>query len=195
MWLRRTFCGSCNPPAWCAFSEAQPDLANDMMADSSWEIEDLITNFLKDNPIKIERLSEIIPYADAKLTMVLAPPREFGSAESFIDDGNQLAVDIKNNVWRAVVVVIASIIAMARENNDECIPRDLLLEIVTTIKLGYPKEIQLTLGWICNYRTLMVSLPTDKFNAWSKDIHQSIEEGSLDKKSLEKLRGRLLQPR
>jgi hypothetical protein len=122
MWLRLTFGGSCNPPAWCAFSKTQTDLANDIMADTSWKIEDLMTNFLKENLVKIERLLEDIPYADAKPTMVLPPPREFGSAESFIDDGNQLAVDIDNNVWRAVVAVIASFIVMACENYDECIP-------------------------------------------------------------------------
>jgi hypothetical protein len=42
MWLRLTFGGTSHSLTWCAFSEIQTDLANDIMADTSWDISDLM---------------------------------------------------------------------------------------------------------------------------------------------------------
>jgi hypothetical protein len=188
MWLRLTFGGCCNPPRMVRLQRntngsGQWYHGGYLMGDR--EPDDKLSARESDQNWTVFWRH---PVCGCKTNNGLSPPREFVSDESFIDDGNQLAVYIEDNVWRAVVAVIASIIAMARENNDDCIPRDFLLEIKKSIELGYPKKIQLTMGWICKYRTLMGFLPTDKFKAWSNDIHLTIEKGSIDKKSLEKLK-------
>jgi hypothetical protein len=165
-----TFGGSTNPAAWRAMSEAQTDLANDILADKSWQIAD----FMNDEAIKhlppIARLPDSLPFAPALPMMVLPPPRAFGQAEMFLDNGDCIVVDMANNVVRPQVGVKISIDTLGRPINQEVLPRDPLIEGTKTDELGNPNEIQLYLGWIHNYRALTVSLPADKCQAWKLDI-------------------------
>jgi hypothetical protein len=42
---------------------------------------------------------------------------------------------------------------------------------------GAPAEIQIVLGWTINTRNLLLSLPADKFKAWSDDLLVIIDVG------------------
>jgi hypothetical protein len=97
IWLHLTFGGASNPPAWCAISEVQTDLSNDILADTSWKIEDLSQPSVPDVKLPmIEQLEDDITFRTPKPTMVLPPPREFGSSEVFLDNVNTLVVDLPN---------------------------------------------------------------------------------------------------
>jgi hypothetical protein len=78
MWQRLTFRGASNPAAWSAISKAQTDLANDILADNAWEIEDLASEAYIANLPPTERLSADAPYGKALPTMVMPPPRPQG---------------------------------------------------------------------------------------------------------------------
>lgn len=191
LWLRLIFGGAGNPPAWCAISEIQADLANDIMADTSWDVSDLASaDFIAALPTT-ECVDDSIPFDQAKPTMVLPPPREYGAADMFVDDGNCLVLDESNRVTRALVAVLKSVAAIMRPCAFEHITRDPPLEAHKTNVLGKPKEIQLILGWICNFRSLNVSLPPEKGAAWTIAIESVLAQGSISKNQLEVIIGRL----
>jgi hypothetical protein len=54
-----------------------------------------------------------------------------------------------------------------------------------------PEEIKLILGWLMNFRELIVSLPDNKYIAWSADIGNMLTSNSAKAKQLETLLGRL----
>jgi hypothetical protein len=191
MWLRLTVGGTSNPATWCAMSELQTDLANDIMADTSWEILDLATPQEIAGLPPIERLPDGIPFAKAKPTMVLPPPRPFGVSDMFVDDGHTVTVDLNNCTQRAQVGMFASVNALALPVQLEHIPRKPILQGDKTLNLGRRQEIKLVLGWIINTRTLVASLPPEKQAVWTADIQTTITANNISKKNLEKMLGRL----
>ena len=50
--------------------------------------------------------------------------------------------------------------------------RDNLLAFDKTLAEGTPEEIKIVLGWHINARLLRLSLPSDKREAWTVDIHR-----------------------
>ena len=54
------------------------------------------------------------------------------------------------------------------------------------------EEIKRVLGWICNFRTLMISLPDDKAKAWTADIKAMLEAGKVAADALESSIGRFV---
>jgi hypothetical protein len=52
-------------------------------------------------------------------------------------------------------------------------------------------EVQIVLGWRIDTRRLEISLPDNKYQAWTGDVQQLIREGRCGLKELETLVGRL----
>ena len=57
---------------------------------------------------------------------------------------------------------------------------------------GIPAELMIVLGWLFDTRRLLVSLPTDKYNAWVGDLDDVLTKGQATLKELETL-GRLVR--
>jgi hypothetical protein len=126
--------------------------------------------------------------------MVLPPPRPFGAGYMFVDDGHAVAVDIRNNVVRAQVCVFTLVDTLERANFlEEYIAFDPMLEGEKTNVLGRPQDIKLVLGWVVDTRRLLASLPPEKYAAWTSELETAIAAKGTNKKSLEKLLGRLSQ--
>eukprot|EP00956_Cyclotella_meneghiniana_P041802 scaffold240189_cov13-Cyclotella_meneghiniana.AAC.1 len=53
-------------------------------------------------------------------------------------------------------------------------------------------EIKMVLGWLCDYRRLMVSLPFNKFVAWTNELQAIIDSKKAEAKQLEQNIGRLI---
>ena len=53
-------------------------------------------------------------------------------------------------------------------------------------------EVKTILGWICNFKTLSVALPENKFMDWRKAILDVLEAGCNSFKELERIIGRLI---
>jgi hypothetical protein len=48
-----------------------------------------------------------------------------------------------------------------------------------------PSKIKMILGWLFNFRGLLISLPKNKFIAWTININKLLVEGSSTAKKLE----------
>ena len=55
-----------------------------------------------------------------------------------------------------------------------------------------PEEVKVILGWICDFRRLIISLPENKFIAWRESIENMILIGKTTAKELERTIGRLV---
>ena len=53
-----------------------------------------------------------------------------------------------------------------------------------------PEEVKTILGWICDFRRLLILLPVNKFIAWSKAIEDMLSSGKTTAKELGKNIGR-----
>jgi hypothetical protein len=85
MCLHLTFGSAGNLPAWCAISELQADLAKDIFPMHRGGYLTWQTKISFYNLQEIERPPDDVPYAKAESTMVLLPPRAFGSCNIFLD--------------------------------------------------------------------------------------------------------------
>ena len=85
-----------------------------------------------------------------------------------------------------------AIAATSRPSHDnEPIPREAMEAEAKLAAEASPEEIKLILGWLMNFRELIVSLPDNKYIAWSADIKSMLTSGSAKAKQLETLIGRL----
>ncbi|NER26087.1 MAG: hypothetical protein F6J96_36445, partial [Symploca sp. SIO1C2] len=71
------------------------------------------------------------------------------------------------------------------------IPRRQLLAPEKLSAEGRPSEVAIILGWEMDTRRLLLSLPEDKYKAWTSDLKETIRLGGDSVKGLESLIGRL----
>ena len=170
--LRLTYGGSPNPPAWCMFSEMVTDLANELTRCLRWDPE---VTFSPAQPMAPEPklLPSQIPLAQARKMSVLVPRTDGGIVDGFIDDLISVFLDSPRNRIRHTQAVPLAMHPTSRPHagqEREPLPRR---EILSQAKLeaeGSPSEVQIVLGWRIDTRRLLISLPEDKFRAWSEDV-------------------------
>jgi hypothetical protein len=190
--LRLTFGGSPNPPTWCAFSEMVTDLSNEIPLCKEWDHESLRSPAQPETPSPI-LLPDDIPIAQAMPMAVGIPTKVTARSDSFIDDLIRVFLDTPLNRAREPHAVPLAIHVTSRPHAGDAEPvkrRD----IVSNPKLvaeGGPAEDQIVLGWILNTRTLLVILPSDKFEAWVSDLKVIIAERKSTFGQLETTVGRL----
>ncbi len=71
------------------------------------------------------------------------------------------------------------------------ISRKEIISLKKNLAEGRPSELKTVLGWNINSRSLNISLPIDKYNAWSQDINVILSSGKVQKSTMETLTGRL----
>jgi hypothetical protein len=191
--LRLTFGGSPNPPTWCMFSEIVTDLANELSLCKEWNHDTTRSPAQEHTPHPI-RLPEDIPMEKGRTMSVLVPATSGGKVDGFIDDLINVFLDTHDNCARQPHVVPLAMHITSRPHagdRNEPIPRRPILSQPKLIAEGSPAEVQVVLGWRVDTRRLRVSLPKDKFEAWTADIRKARSSGRVERKDLEQLIGRL----
>jgi hypothetical protein len=190
--LRLTFGGSPNPPTWCLFSEMVTDLANEIYCCSPWDPTDLHSPAQPETPTP-RSLPPDVAFENAMPMAVVVPVTITARTDGFIDDLIQVFLDTPDNVKRAPHAVPLAIHVTSRPHAgpSEPIQRRSLLSDVKLIAEGTPEEIQAVLGWSIDTRRLLLSLPTDKFDAWMLDIKQISSAGKTTFGNLDTTVGRL----
>ena len=192
--LRLTFGGSPNPPTWCMFSGLVTDLANKIGQCDEWDPSVCRSPAQPLTPDPL-RLPSSIRIAQARRMAVHIPPTKAGGrVDGFIDDLINVFLDTPANCLRQPHIVPLAMHLTSRPHagdDKEPIPRRPILSIPKLIAEGRPEEIQIVLGWRLNTRLLEISLPDDKYLAWSADIRKLMKVGHCPAKELETLVGRL----
>ena len=192
--LRLTFGGRPNPSEWGAASESITDLANAILHCDEWDPDKLFAPSSLDIPPAAE-LPDEMPFAEGKELIVDVPVDPRGTNEVYIDDIIGLAVDFPgsgnaNRIERAALLAIYT--AARALSPNEPIPRETMEARNKLFAEAAAEEIKRVLGWICNFRRLMISLPDDKARAWIGDVITMLETGRVAADFLESSIGRFV---
>jgi hypothetical protein len=189
--LRLTFGGRACPSRWCDLAEPTIDLANDLLACTSWDPNELHSPIQEKVPIPVS-LPDTVPFESALEMIVDLPDETQGKADLYLDDGVTITADIGDNLHRAAAAIPLAMHIVGRpRSGNEPIPREELLALKKLAAEGGLAEIQIFLGWALNLRQLLVSLPISKFNAWSDVIEGIIACAVTCEHVMETLIGRL----
>jgi hypothetical protein len=187
MMLRLSFGGKPCPFEWGVISETICDLANAILLSDDWEPGKL---FAPNQHLVPEHglLEPDIPFAAGAELIVDNPVDPRGSYDVYIDDIVGLTVNIpgSNNVARGQAAALLVIEATARPlHPNEPIPRESMdARDKLKAEAGLSKT-KVILGLFFDFRRLMISIPENKFIAWTSAINELLVEGWSTAKELE----------
>jgi hypothetical protein len=171
--LRATFGGSPCPNLFSEISESITDLANALVRCSRWDptsLSPLHAN-LVGTPI---RSDPAVPLAPARMMSVDPKVDAFGSNDVFIDDivgvFPDLSVSHTNRCTLSPLLALEIAGRPLLSLEGEKLPRDEILALAKAMAEGTPAEAQIILGWLIDTRHLLMSLPANKYTAWTSDI-------------------------
>jgi len=194
MFLRLTFGGTASPNEWCTLSESVCDLATAILQDEEWDPSTLASPSQKMVPLPHCATSKILEEEEklglGKDLIVSIPINPRGTHDIYIDDLIGLTLDVpgSNNVQRCAGAHLLAIAATARPSHvGEPIPREEMEAVNKLVAEATPEETKVILGWLMNFHKLIVSLPINKFQAWSESIQVILVKGSAKAKDIETL--------
>lgn len=194
IYLRMAFGGSANPAAFSCFSEMLTDLANELgFANLDPSRFNLPTVLPIHSEVK-KSMDDEIPIKEAILPAFEVDTKSGSRCDCFIDDVIDCHIDEPVVMARAAYKVQLAVHLMSRPHageGSEPVPRKPLLSPDKLAAEGRSSEIQIVLGWRINTRRLEVSLPDDKFRAWSQDVREAISRRGVSRRELESMVGRL----
>ena len=189
--LRLTFGGMPCPSLWCDISEPICDLTNDLLRCDDWDPDEISSPVQHLIP-EPRYMDDDIPFAPAFSTIVEIPAEDHGKADLYIDDQATVLPDLGWNLQRGKSAAALSAHLTARPlDKNEHIERDDFLATKKLIAEAGLAEDMTLLGWDFDTRRLVISLPHNKFVAWTRDIDTIIESGKTSFKDVEALLGRL----
>ena len=114
--------------------------------------------------------------------------------DGFIDDLINVFLDLPDNLVRYTQAVPLAMHITSRPHagdEEEPVPRRPILSQAKLEAEGSPAEIQTVLGWNIDTRRMLVSLPDDKFEAWTEELREFRSRPSCPRSAMETLVGRL----
>ena len=190
--LRLTFGGCANPSEWTSIAEPICDLATDILNCDEWDPAKMHSPLQSCVPDP-SFLPSDMPFTKAKPLMIGIPVLPHGYCDEFIDDVITAGVDFgKSSRDRLQSAAPLAIFVVARDiHPDEPITRENLMCMHKMEAEGGLEEEKIILGWYFNTRLLLISLPENKYIAWSKQIRDILSDGRVTAEDLEVLIGRL----
>ena len=194
MALRLTFGGAPGSNEWGVMSESICDLAMKILQDDDWDPSTL--HAPNSNLVPAPKLLDMsIPFGVGRELIVDVPANPRGIKDVYIDDTTGLTVDIENsnNVMRLERAILLAIYTAARPKHPtEPIPREEMASSSKLLAEAGLEETKTILGWEFDFRRMLVSLPENKFTAWSEFISTILENRVATAKELENNIGRLV---
>ena len=193
MLLRLTFGGAPCPNEWSRLSEPICDLATALLHDEKWDPSTLASPSQHLVPQATSSTSQELLGIGLELIVDL-PINHKGTHDIYLDDLIALTLDVpgSNNLKRCAGAHLLAIAATARpSHDDEPIPREEMEAINKLVAEATPEEMKTILGWMMDFRRLIISLPFNKHQAWSSDIQNILVRGSAKANELETMIGRL----
>lgn len=183
------------PSEFSNCSDITFDLAKDLMDCEEWD-PDVLPCPLRDEIPPPHRLPDNVPFGQALDSDVHLPPSFKGGTDGYIDDGCNVVLDSDDNqpmVQRAEQNIPMALHLQFRPHggDQEPIPRGEMASIPKLKAEAFLTEILIFLGWEINSRAFEISLPEDKFIAWSTQIREVIATESVTGQTMESLIGRL----
>jgi hypothetical protein len=185
LWL--SFGGKPCPFKWGVISETICNLANAILHSNDWDPKEV---FAPNQHLVPERelLDDNAPFAEGAELIVDIPINLHGIHKVYIDNIIGLTVDIpgSNYVARGQAAALLAIDTTARPNHpEEPIPHKSMDARDKLKAEAGPSKMKMILGWSFDFRHLLISLPENKFIAWTTNINKLLVKGSSTAKKLE----------
>jgi hypothetical protein len=198
MFLRLTFGGAASPNEWCTLAEPVCDLATAILHDEEWDPSSLASPSQKMVPLPLSTSSRKSDDEEqlgvGRELIVDIPINDKGTHDIYIGDLVGLTLDVPgtNNLERGAGAHLLAIAATARPSHvEEPIPREEMEAINKLVAEATPEEMKVILGWLMDFNKLVISLPDNKYLAWSESIQVILIKGAARAKELETLIGRM----
>jgi hypothetical protein len=139
-------------------------------------------------------LDDNIPFGEGRELIVNIQVDPRGTNDVYVDDIIPLTVGQPgtDNTARCASAALLAIHATTRESHqDDPSPREFMESRGKLIAEAGLTEIKTILGWVIDFRRLMISLPFNKFQLWSSGINDILSIDKSNAKELETLIGRL----
>jgi hypothetical protein len=188
-----TFGGAPCPYEWGIKSERICDLANELIVSKEWNPLTLHATVQPLIPPK-KILVNNLPLGQARKLIMDVPVDSRGKIDVYIDDTTGLTVDIpgRDNAACMEEVIPLTIEVAARPiDPNEPIPCEPMIARNKLTAEGGLSETKMILGWLFNFRTLIVSLPDHKFIAWTVAIQKMVMSKRTNSKDLETTIGQM----
>jgi len=193
MMLRLTFGGALCPSEFGAISETICDLINAILQQDDWDPLTLFAETAQANVPPKETFEDNPPFGIGRDLIVDIPVDARGIVDLYIDNFIGLTVDLDNtdNATRLERAPLLGLTVVSTEVSPfEPLPRDDMDARNKLIAEMGLSESKIILGWLLNFRTMTISLPENKFIAYSRTISDMIERGWMSKVKLESNMGR-----
>jgi hypothetical protein len=194
--LRLTFGGAPAPPDFSCISDTGSDLANDLIADPTWDPLQLCSPHqskmlpMPPSPHPPDELPH--PGQPLLFDFPVEEESRLTKFDNYIDDLIAAGVEIGDNIARMAAAGPLALHTMGRPLSDsEPIPRDDILSLKKFAAEALPEETKTVLGWLIDAWALQVKLPQDKYIAWSRSIQTVLDTKKISYSDLEELIGRL----
>ena len=113
-------------------------------------------------------------------------------ANMYINDITTVTIEKEDCIKRANAAVLLAMDVIGRRKDDrDPIKRNNLVSLNKLVAEGTLEETKILLGWKLDTRSLMISLPDEKYIAWSRSIYEIIDKGRTNHDEIESLVGRL----
>jgi hypothetical protein len=172
-------------------AEPATDLANAILRLPNWNPSELFLPLSEMLPAKISLPDDIL-FEIGKELAVNIPVDGHGKSECFNGDKLTQTVNMpgSDNVFRGERAVLLAIHILAQPLLDmEPMPQETMATMAKLLAEASMEETKIMLGWLLNFRTLIISLPDNKAIAWANKITSMLEEGKTNAKRLERYIG------
>jgi hypothetical protein len=192
--LRLTFGGSLGLYEWSVISEMVCNLTTAIKHNDNWDPLTLfgINQHIVPSP---KFLDDLIPFAKGLDLIVEIDIDPRGTTEDYTDDLVSLAVDGvgMDNIVRCDRASLLAFDTCSRSlHENEPIPRE-TMEARNKLKSeALLKEQKIILGWLIDFRRLLIHLPENKYVAWTEAIKKMISVKASTAKEIEANIGRLV---
>jgi hypothetical protein len=178
--LQLTFSGTPCPFKWNIFSESIRNLADAILHYNDWDPANLHAACQHLVP-PLHLLDDTIPFAVSLEQVVHNPIEPHGTSNIYINNFIQVTIHLdntNNSFWCEQVTLLAIDCCSRPKHPHKPIQReDMEAHNKLSAKAGLEEE-KIVLGWKLNTQWLIVSLPTNKFVAWTNIINSTLEAGT-----------------
>jgi hypothetical protein len=191
--FQNTFNGVPCPYEWGIKSETICDFANELIVSKEWNLLTLHATVQPLIPPK-KILANNLPLGQARKLIIDVPVDPRGKIDVYIDNTTGLTVNVPgmdNATCMEAAIPLAIEVAAQPNDPNEPIPREPMIARNKLTAEGSLSETKMILGWLFNFRTLILSLPDHKFIAWTAAIQKMVTSKRTTSEDLETTIGQM----
>ena len=133
-----------------------------------------------------------VPLAPVRALVVEVQTTSLGRGDCFLEDIIIVFLVHLAIIKNVTSILLAMHVLMRPLATDEPVPRKETLPLSKLLPKGTPSEQMIVLGWLIDTCPLLLCLPQDKLEQWSKECIKLLAEPKTSRAALESLIGKIV---